>query len=304
MLHILLSTYNGQTYLEELLRSVLRQTYGAFQLHVRDDGSTDNTLNILRKYQSQDERILVESGPNIGVQGSFYNLLEGIEDAIGFYAFCDQDDIWGEQKLEAAVRAIQSSREPAASLYFSRLSCVDMANQHLYDSQQPIATGIYNALVQNSAIGCTCVFGSRIRAEFLRADPADMIMHDWWLYLCAASRGRLIYDDTPRVRYRQHENTATPREPGISRLVDRFQRLLGRLNEPEKGLESLTQANAFLATYPDCDTRIRSTLERLNNSHGFTGILRRLGFVLNTPLHRNDPLETLSLKLVILFDLY
>jgi glycosyltransferase involved in cell wall biosynthesis len=304
-LYVLLSTYNGQAYLEELLQSVLSQSYSDFQLYIRDDGSTDSTVDILQKYQALDQRIVVELGSNIGVQTSFYSLLERVEDATGFYAFCDQDDIWDEQKLEVAINAIQGSPRPEATLYFSRLSCVDSANNHLYDSEQPRAPGIFNALVQNSAVGCTCVFGAQVRSDFLRANPAHMMMHDWWLYLCAASRGTLIYDEVPRIRYRQHENTATPREePGISRLLNRFRGLLGRIGERERGLESLAQANAFLATYPDCDPLISSTLEGLNNSHGIAGFMRRLVFVFSTPLHRNDRLETLSLKLVILFDLY
>mgnify|MGYP001557556533 FL=1 len=303
-LHILLSTYNGETYLEELLDSVLGQSYPSIQLHVRDDGSTDSTVSILQRYQAKDERISVELGSNIGVQASFYSLLESVADTTGYFAFCDQDDIWDPQKLEVAVNMIQASERPDAALYFSRLSCVDSRNQPLYDTEIPRDPGFFNALVENSAIGCTCVFGNYLRSNFLRGHPAHMIMHDWWLYLCAASNGILIYDAVPRIRYRQHENTATPREPGISRLRNRFRGLLARLGSGETSLESLRQANHFLATYPDCDPLLRATLEKLNTSHGIRGVFSRLSFILGTHLHRNNRLETLALKLVILFDLY
>jgi len=303
-LHILLSTYNGETYLEELLESVLGQSYPSIQLHVRDDGSTDSTVSILQRYEAKDKRVSVELGSNIGVQASFYSLLESVTDTTGYFAFCDQDDIWDPQKLEVAVNKIQASEHPDAALYFSRLSCVNSRNEHLYDTEIPRDPDLFNALVQNSAIGCTCVFGNHLRRDFLRGDPAHMIMHDWWLYLCAASNGVLIYDAVPRIRYRQHENTATPREPGISRLKNRFRGLLSRLGDSEAGLESLHQANHFFATYPDCHPMLRATLEELNSSHGISGFLRRLKFILKTRLHRNNRLETLALKLVILFDLY
>ena len=303
-LYVLLSTFNGEAYLEDLLQSVLQQTHRHFQLRIRDDGSTDRTLDIVREYAARDERVTVEHGTNIGVQASFHRLLENVEDTTGFYAFCDQDDIWAAQKLEMAMKSITNSPRPDRTLYFSRLSCVDDKDRFLYNTVFPRAPGITNALVENSAIGCTCLFGYNLRSEFLRADPAHMIMHDWWLYLCAASTGDLIYDEVPRIRYRQHENTATPREPGMSRLKNRFVGLLGRIRAQESGLESLAQANHFLATYPDCDTETRANLQVLNASHGVASILKRASFVLTTGLHRNNRLETFALKLVILFDLH
>ncbi|MCX2979598.1 glycosyltransferase family 2 protein [Halieaceae bacterium IMCC14734] len=303
-LHILLSTYNGETYLEELLLSVLRQSYSPLQLHIRDDGSTDSTVNILQAHAAGDERISLQLGSNIGVQASFYSLLECVEDTTGVYAFCDQDDIWDSHKLEVAMRALLAAERPDATLYFARLSCVNANNQHLYDSDIPRAPGILNALVENSAIGCTCVFGNALRAEFLRGDPALMIMHDWWLYLCAASSGALVYDAVPHIRYRQHANTATPREPGLSRLYNRLRGLVARLGDRDAGLESLLQANHFMATYPEIDPQMRSTLAVLNDSHGMASFFKRLMFVSSTRLHRNNRLETLALKLVILCDLY
>jgi len=303
-LHILLSTYNGEAYLEDLLDSVLGQSHESIWVHIRDDGSTDSTVDILHRYQAKDKRISVDLGSNIGVQASFFSLLASVADSSGYFAFCDQDDIWDRRKLEVAVNRIQASERPDSALYFCRLSCVDSRNRHLYDTVIPRNPGVFNALVENSAIGCTCVFGKRLLEEFLRGDPTHMIMHDWWMYLCAADRGALIYDEVPRILYRQHDNTATPREPGFLRLKNRFRDRLARLGDSDAGLESLRQANHYLATYPDCSPLLRATLEELNASHGILRFFRRLKLILSTPLHRNNRLETLALKLVILFDLY
>lgn len=303
-LHVLLSTFNGETYLEELLQSILHQSYSNFQLHIRDDGSGDTTPEILRKYASLDKRIVIELGTNIGVQASFYEVLEKVDDAHGLYAFCDQDDIWQEHKLTIAVDALNQSDNQDSTLYCSRLSCVDSENRFLYDSALARDPGAFNALVENSAIGCTCVFGHQLRCDFLRAKPEDMIMHDWWLYLCAASNGTIIYDKVPRIRYRQHLNTATPREPGISRLKNRFLGLLSRVRKGNAGLDSLNQANKFVATYPECTSDIKNTLHTLNNLHGYRNMLKRVEFALKTRMHRNDRLENIALKLVIIFDLH
>ena len=76
------------------------------------------------------------------------------------------------------------------------------------------------------------------------------------------------------------------------------------MGSSDAGLESLRQANHFLATYPNCSPPLRATLDELNACHGILRSFRRLKLVLSTPLHRNNKLETLALKLVILFDLY
>lgn len=92
---ILMSTYNGEEYLESQIKSILNQTYKKWQLYIRDDGSTDNTVNIIEKYCALDPRINFyneNSRNNVGVVHSFMELLENVE--ADYYMFSDQDDFW------------------------------------------------------------------------------------------------------------------------------------------------------------------------------------------------------------------
>ena len=89
---VLMSTYNGEKYIQEQLESILTQTYHNIKIYVRDDGSSDQTLEILKKYENENKIILLK-GTNKGFIGSFLTLLKECEEA-DYYAWCDQDDIW------------------------------------------------------------------------------------------------------------------------------------------------------------------------------------------------------------------
>ena len=79
-IHILLSTYNGEKYLKAQLDSIFEQTYKNFVLFIRDDGSSDHTVEIIQNYRKQNDfiasRIRFVKGKNVGWQRSFWLLLE------------------------------------------------------------------------------------------------------------------------------------------------------------------------------------------------------------------------------------
>ncbi len=106
---VLLSTCNGERYLPPLLDSVLGQSWPYWDLLVRDDGSTDGTVKILKTYRDRLEeaksgnRMYVTQGENMGVVRSFFCLLDDIPYGYSGFAFCDQDDIWLTAKLERAA---------------------------------------------------------------------------------------------------------------------------------------------------------------------------------------------------------
>ena len=104
MIDILLSTYNGEVFLGELIDSVMGQTYQDCRLLVRDDGSTDGTLGILRTYQDNyPQRIVLTNDMlgNVGVIKSFELLLANSSSE--YIMFCDQDDVWLPNKVELSV---------------------------------------------------------------------------------------------------------------------------------------------------------------------------------------------------------
>ena len=113
---VLLSTYNGQKYLKELMDSVLNQDFPNLEILVRDDGSTDKTLHILEKYSGL-KNVQILQGKNIGVVRSFFALLEASPPDAEYIAFCDQDDVWKEDKVSRAVGILEKHGDNTPIMY-------------------------------------------------------------------------------------------------------------------------------------------------------------------------------------------
>ena len=107
---ILMSTYNGEKYLKEQIESLLAQTYGNIEIYIRDDGSKDNTIKIIKNYKEKYNNIVLKEGKNIGFINSFFELLNLCNDA-DYYAYCDQDDVWMNDKIERAVKFLGKTDE-------------------------------------------------------------------------------------------------------------------------------------------------------------------------------------------------
>ena len=115
---ILMATYNGEKYITEQLKSIQNQTVADWNLYIRDDGSVDNTVSIIKKYVEKDIRIhLIEDGKgNLGPLKNFNELLNiGINSDIIFLA--DQDDILFLNKIEISVEELTKIENPLKLIY-------------------------------------------------------------------------------------------------------------------------------------------------------------------------------------------
>lgn len=217
---VLLSSFNGARFISEQIESIRRQSFGAWTLLIRDDGSTDETIAVLEGLARQDPRIRLthDGGGNLGAAASFGVLLElAAENGAGYVAFADQDDVWHPDKLERQLAVLQRREGETGPqtplLVHSDLTVVAedlrvihpsfLEYQHLrHVTERPLAS----ALVQNFVTGCTAVFN---RALVLSAVPLPrVVMHDWWMALCAASMGEILYLPAATVLYRQHDTNA------------------------------------------------------------------------------------------------
>lgn len=198
---ILMSTYNGQTYLQKQIESILGQTYSNIELLIRDDGSKDQTVEILKKYEQQYKNIKVFYEKNIGVTASFFSLLN--ESDADYIAFADQDDIWLPQKIEMAVEKLQKYPKPA--LYASNKVLIDQ-NDHIIqkNNMKDKKPSFSNALVESICTGCTIVMNKMLVDLVKKHIPSHAVLHDWWCYLLAAYIGEVIYDKEAYIWYRQH----------------------------------------------------------------------------------------------------
>jgi glycosyltransferase involved in cell wall biosynthesis len=200
---VLLSTWQGERFVLEQLRSILQQLPDSGSILVRDDGSTDST--VARIEGLADPRIRVIRGENIGFARSFFQLLHTAPDDADVVMLSDQDDVWLPTKIPRAVEHL-ARFDGRPALYFSRLRLVDEVLQPIGESPPwPRGPSMRNALVQNIAAGCTMAI-NRAGLALARAhgDLATIHFHDWWLYLVFSALGEIAADPEPTIAYRQH----------------------------------------------------------------------------------------------------
>jgi glycosyltransferase involved in cell wall biosynthesis len=206
---ILMATYNGAAYLEEQLDSLCSQSYPWIDVVVSDDGSGDGTLDILLEWEKKWDKghFVLRRGPGRGFAENFRALIvdPGVE--AGYFAFCDQDDVWERQKLEIAVSRLADIALGKPALFCSRTLTITEAGEAVGSSplfaKRP---SFENALVQSLAGGNTMVFNRNAQSVLERASRrSGFVSHDWWAYLLvSAAGGEVLYCRRPLVRYRQH----------------------------------------------------------------------------------------------------
>ena len=207
---ILLSTYNGKSYLKEQLDSLYTQTYSDIEIIARDDGSSDNSIEILKSYDVK----LIETKENLGAKGSFVELLSYAltNSDCEYFMFCDQDDVWKNDKIEKTFAKMQELEEQFNDiplLVYTDLEVVDeklnSINNSFMDFQKinPIKNKFHNLLIQNTITGCTVMINRKLAQKCLPI-PSDAIMHDWWIGLVASKFGKISYVDEATIKYRQH----------------------------------------------------------------------------------------------------
>lgn len=259
--HILLATYNGARYLAEQLESIGRQTHSAWTLTVSDDGSTDDTLSILQSFAAQvTQPITVLRGPRKGsATSNFYYLVEqALTDNVqDLFAFCDQDDIWHNEKLQRAVQWHLQHNNKNVRLFCGRTQFVNNQLRPIGLSpsikRQP---SFGNALVQNIASGNTMVFSHSVLAALKKVQPAHYVWHDWTTYLVTtALRGEVWFDHEPCLLYRQHETNVVGSNNNLSQLLKSIKLSLHGRYQSRLSLNLLAvsdlqiQANAFVCEH-------------------------------------------------------
>lgn len=203
---VMMSTYNGEKFLRRQLESIANQQGVAVELHVRDDGSQDSTVNILNKFSSEHSNISYYSGEkNLGPCGSFFELMCAEHNA-DYYALSDQDDVWDNNKLLSAVNKLKLLPPNIPALYHSNLRIVDRNEKfiRISHSHPKISGADYSYLTEGIVTGCTAVYNKALAKIIADIKPQNFSMHDTWLYTVSSIFGNVIYDFEPHISYRQH----------------------------------------------------------------------------------------------------
>jgi len=213
---VLLAAFNGQSFITEQIESIRAQGFQNWELYIRDDGSDDTTVSIVKSFATKDCRIhLIEDQQrNLGASGNFSCLMEHVTEMdFSYYCFADQDDVWESNKLELQLEEIhrlEAGDGEAPILIHTDLKVVgeDLSTIHpSYIQQQGVRIPEcepYKLLaVQNYVTGCTVMFNHAL-FRVVCPIPENVGMHDWWLAFCAASTGKIDYLLERTVLYRQH----------------------------------------------------------------------------------------------------
>jgi glycosyltransferase involved in cell wall biosynthesis len=201
---VLMSTYNGERFVGEQLKSILEQLPPNGAVMVRDDGSTDGTLSAIAALG--DTRISVQEGSNLGFGPSFLSLLGDVSRGVDMVMFADQDDVWLPGKIDRAWQRLSAAgTEP--TLYGSAVTLVDEWLSPIGETiRWGATTSFKSALVQNVVTGCTSALNAPALALLQRAGAHPSVhFHDWWAFLVVSAFGRVVLDPEPTVLYRQHE---------------------------------------------------------------------------------------------------
>jgi glycosyltransferase involved in cell wall biosynthesis len=218
---VCLCTYNGERYLKELLNSLVAQTLLPSELLVGDDGSSDDTLEILHGFAA-DAPFPVNILVNEQHLGPAYNLERLLETAAGDILFpCDQDDIWNPRKIEMLANALDES--PGSGAAICNSSLIDDEGRSLPGSlferaglsattRELLVSGSSAAVVEISRRNVVASHALAIRRNALRRNALDLVLPlgfhwhaDWWIAIVlSATTGITIVDDR-LVEYRLHD---------------------------------------------------------------------------------------------------
>ncbi len=203
---VLLSAYNGEKYLETQLNSLMRQVGIDVYVLVRDDGSTDQTVQILEKYKEMMSLKYYSSG-NIGSVKSFMELIQVCEEDFAFYALCDQDDYWHSDKLKEAIDRLNDFDLSRPALYYSGQNLVDEKLQPIYVHCLDNQRSPYANLIFNQMAGCTAVFNKALMQELKKCYTPDSVpgFHDSYIYkMNVLLHGQFYCEPYGKIDYRQH----------------------------------------------------------------------------------------------------
>lgn len=208
LVNVLMSTYNGEKYIKEQLDSILHQSYHNLRIYVRDDGSSDGTLDILERYHRENKIILLK-GDNVGYGSSFMQLL-ALADEGEYWAFSDQDDIWDSGKISRSVNKLSKMKKTEPNMYYHSYELTDEKMNVIGKSRAPIPNYSFQmAITECFHLGFATVINKELRELMLKGNASNIISHDWWAELIAMEFGNIYCDKYIGAKHRRLEESVS-----------------------------------------------------------------------------------------------
>lgn len=219
-----MATYNGEKFLTEQISSILSQLSKEDELIISDDGSTDNTINIIESYN--DNRIVLLRNNSHCYTANFENALNR---AKGDYIFLsDQDDVWRDDKVEKSVRYLQDY-----NFLMSNAKVVDGNLKIIQESRNdilPVRTGFIRNLIKTYYLGCCMAFDKKVLEAILPfPQNRQLCLHDAWITMIAELCFKTHVCSEPLISYRRYGNNFSSGAIGKSNSLDKMIKIRGYL---------------------------------------------------------------------------
>lgn len=209
-----MATYNGEKFLNEQIESIVNQTYKDWKLYIHDDMSSDKTVDIIKSFcKKEPYKILYlkDEDRKRGAAHSFMWLLNEVN--ADYYMFCDQDDVWLEDKIEKSLnkmKDLELKNPNTPILIHTDLCLVDEKKRILSTSfweykkyKVDISKKFNYIFFCNIVTGCTAIINNKLKELSLPMSP-KAYMHDYWLAIVASKYGILDNIKEQTILYRQH----------------------------------------------------------------------------------------------------
>ncbi|NLK99125.1 MAG: glycosyltransferase family 2 protein [Clostridiales bacterium] len=285
---IVMTTYNGEKYLEEQLDSILKSTYKDFDLYIVDDGSKDKTMEILERYKEMHPHKIniSQNETNLGVTLNFLNAIN--KTTSEYIMLCDQDDVWKMDKIARTLKRVkqmelQFGKELPIAVFTDAFVVDDKLNM-LHESffrsgrLNPGLIDLPHLLMENKLIGCTIMINQSIRRVLQSAPlPKRARFHDGWLGLIAASTGKIGYIKEPTLYYRQHSSNLVGNQGFISYVISR----ITNIKKQKRALSELyIQADEFVSLYHNLlGSKEFEIIKRFSKLYHMNFLKRRIMFI-------------------------
>lgn len=260
LVEILLATYNGEKYIREQLDSILNQTYKNIRILIHDDGSSDNTVYIIKEYEKNypDKIVFIDDGIKTG--GAVWNFEHLMKHATAEYImFSDQDDIWLPDKIEISLKEVlelekKYGKETPILVYTDAIVIDEKKNvlsksfwKYTKIKGEKISLG--RSLETSLGLGCTMMINNSLLKKSIPFSK-NTIAHDMWVSMVGVCFGKVKYINKGTLLYRQHSSNVSGAEK--SNLITLIKKALNPedINRfRENYYKKRIQASSFLEIY-------------------------------------------------------
>lgn len=307
-----MTTYNGAKYVEEQLNSLENQTFQNWDLYISDDGSSDQTLQILEKYMTQDDRIkkILHHSHHHGAFNNFYNVMRYVKslpnENYQYFFYCDQDDIWVNEKMAIEIEYLADEAQPYlcySDLEFMTADGKDTKTKMSESTNIDVTENPYNLFFSYRYIWGTTMAHNRQLWEQVYIDENTEkynMSHDNYIGKYAAIIGKIKFIDRPLVLYRRTGNNVSG-TPGNYGKLGMLKRLFTKLPQIVNQHAAVYWDDLYFIETLSKQNEFSTELQAALNNGGIKSLrfLKKYGIKTS-----NSIISNASIKTILLFKLY